>query len=342
VRGTVEHGGAPRGWLEFSANLNPCGIPTAVRDAVARADYGTYADLDAADAERHLAADAGVGADHVLLTAGATEGLRVAITAFVAPGDRAIALGPTYGEFARLAGIRGASFTELRSAPPAFDPSVDALIGELERGGITAALLCDPNNPTGTVLNASDVRRILAAANVQTHVVVDQSFSAFVNECVAVAELVARPNVVLVRSLTKLLAAPGLRLGYVIAHPSAIASLRAVRDPWSAGAHALAAALAASWRLDRDTRETVARWRERLARSLAEEGFAPVPGEAPFVLARAAGAERIVRTLGARRIAVRWCASFGLPDHIRVAVRPPAEQDVLLRALRDVRAGARA
>src|SRR5207247_2125733 len=181
-------------------------------------------------AVRPAAADAGVGADRVLLTAGAPEGLRLAITAFVARGDRAIALGPTYGEFARLAGIRGASFTELRSAPPAFDPSVDALIGELERGGITAALLCDPNNPTGTVLNASDVRRILAAANVQTHVVVDQSFSAFVNERVAVAELVARPNVVLVRSLTKLLAAPGLRLGYVIAHPSAIASLRAVRD----------------------------------------------------------------------------------------------------------------
>ncbi|HEV8469622.1 MAG TPA: histidinol-phosphate transaminase [Candidatus Limnocylindria bacterium] len=342
MKGTVEHGGAPRGWLEFSANLNPCGIPSAVRDAVAGADYGTYAALDTADAERHLAADAGVGADHVLLTAGATEGLRLAITAFVAPGDRAIALGPTYGEFARLVGIRGASFTELRSAPPGFEPPVDALIGELERGGIAAALLCDPNNPTATVLDQIDIRRILAAANVETYVVVDQSFSAFVDERVAVAELVARPNVVLVRSLTKLLATPGLRLGYVIAHPSAIASLRAVRDPWSAGAHALAAALAASWRLDRDTRETAARWRERLARSLAEEGFATVPGEAPFVLARAARAERLARTLGARRIAVRWCASFGLPDHLRVAVRPPAEQDVLLRALREVRAGARA
>lgn len=341
MRGTVEHGGAPRGWLEFSANLNPCGIPTAVRDAVARADYGTYADLDAADAERHLAADAGVGADHVLLTAGATEGLRLAITAFVAPGHRAIALGPTYGEFDRLAGIRGASFAELRSVPPVFEPSVDALIGELARGGIAAALLCDPNNPTGAALDEIAMRRILAAAT-QTHVVIDQSFSAFVDERVAVAELVARRNVVLVRSLTKLLATPGLRLGYVIAHPSAIASLRALRDPWSIGAHALAAALAASWRLDRSTRETVGRWRERLARSLAEEGFATVPGEAPFVLARAARAEHLVRTLGARRIAVRWCASFGLPDHIRVAVRPPAEQDVLLRALREVRAGASA
>src|SRR5438445_98720 len=213
------HGGAPRGWLELSASPNPCGTPQAVRDAVAGAGYGAYADLDPREAERHLAADAGVEEGCVLLTAGATEALRL-IVAGAAGG--ALVLGPTYGEYARLV------------------------------------------------------------------------------------------------------------------------ALRAHRDPWSPGAHACAAAAVSSWDLGADARLTIAAWRERLVRALAAHGLEAVPSEAPFVLAHAGSrAEGIVRALAHRRIAVRWCASFGLPEHLRVAVRPPGEQEVLVAALAGLRAEAR-
>src|SRR5205807_855077 len=82
-----------------------------------------------------------------------------------------------------------------------------------------------------------------------------------------------------------------------------------------------------SWDLGADARLTIAAWRERLVRALAAHGLEAVPSEAPFVLAHAGSrAEGIVRALAHRRIAVRWCASFGLPEHLRVAVRPPGEQ----------------
>jgi histidinol-phosphate/aromatic aminotransferase/cobyric acid decarboxylase-like protein len=65
--------------------------------------------------------------------------------------------------------------------------------------------------------------------------------------------------------------------------------------------------------------------------------LAPVPSRANFVLAHAGPrARELVAALARRRIAVRWCGSFGLPEHIRVAVRPPAEQARLARALREV------
>jgi histidinol-phosphate/aromatic aminotransferase/cobyric acid decarboxylase-like protein len=87
---------------------------------------------------------------------------------------------------------------------------------------------------------------------------------------------------------------------------------------------------------------TISTWRTRLSDSLRELGFGPVPSAAPFVLVHVGRrAEQIVRSLGERRIAVRWCASFGLPDHVRIAVRPPTEQDLLIAALRALQADLR-
>jgi len=333
------HGGAPRGWLELSASPNPCGTPQAVRDAVAGAGYGAYADLDPREAERHLAADAGVEEGCVLLTAGATEALRL-IVAGAAGG--ALVLGPTYGEYARLVALRGGATAEIRAEAPAFVPPVERFAAALSSRSWALAFVCDPNNPTGRRLAPEEMRAILAALPPRTRLVIDQSFAPFAGESVPAADLIAGGDAVLVRSLTKILAAPGLRVGYVVARRDRIASLRAHRDPWSPGAHACAAAAVSSWDLGADARLTIAAWRERLVRALAAHGLEAVPSEAPFVLAHAGSrAEGIVRALAHRRIAVRWCASFGLPEHLRVAVRPPGEQEVLVAALAGLRAEAR-
>lgn len=329
------HGGAPRGWLEFSANLNPRGAPPQLDAAVRCADFAAYADLDASRAERHLAEDAGVAADRVMLVAGATEAIRLIATALLGAGDRTIALAPTYGEYARLARMRGADHRELRASPPAFEPCVGALVDELRTAPYALAFACDPNNPTGALLSPDALRRIVDALPARTRLVVDQSFGAFASRAIPAAELVREPNVILVRSLTKLLAAPGLRVGYVIAHPALLSALCAVRDVWPVGAHACAAACCATWSLAEDAREEIARWRGDLADALRALDLDVLVGEAPFLLAHVGpSAGRLVEGLARERIAVRWCASFGLPEHVRIAVRPPLEQAELLGALR--------
>ena len=335
----VAHGGAPRGWLEFSASLNPCGTPPAVRAAVARAGYGAYADLDPREAELHLAEDAGVAATCVLLTAGATEALRLAVRAFGEPSGRAAVLGPTYGEYSRLAAMHGIATVEVRAHAPDFAPPVELFAGALAAERLSLAVVCDPNNPTGRRLTADALGAICDALPPGAVLVIDQSFAAFSDEPLCAAELTRRPNVILVRSLTKLLAAPGIRAGYVIGPAELVAALRGVRDPWSPGAHAIAAAGAASWHIDPALRGTLAAWRSRLARALGGLGLPTVPSDAPFLLAHAGPrAGGLLRSLAAERIAVRWCASFGLSEHVRLAVRPPEEQDALLRALMSARA----
>ncbi|HZP95540.1 MAG TPA: histidinol-phosphate transaminase [Candidatus Limnocylindria bacterium] len=329
----VEHGGAPRGWLDFSANLNPCGVPAGVRAAVASARYDTYADLSQESATRRLARASGIRSDHAVLTAGATEGLRLA-AALLEPGDRALVIGPTYGEYARLARSRGALVEELRASAPSFRVPARELLRRIATDAPRLVFLCDPNNPTGARVAPVALTALVDVLPRRTVLVVDQSFLPFAGSAPSAADLVKGGNVVLVRSLTKVLGAAGLRLGYLIARPALLARLADARDPWAVGSHACAAAAVAAWELPREVRHAVRAWRSRLRAGLHDRGLEPLHSVANFVLVRVGPcADALVAALAARRIAVRGCASFCLPEHVRIAVRPPEEQDELFRAL---------
>lgn len=333
------HGGAPADWLDVGVNLNPLGVPDPIRQAVAAARFDRYADLDPRAAERHLAAGAGVAASAVLLTAGASEALRLIAATELRPDARALVAGPTYGEYARLAALSGAEVTECRATPPGFRPPVAALERALRRAGPAVAFVCDPNNPTGRALTPADLRRLVGALGAPAGrpprlLVIDQSFEPFADRRSAVVELVATGHVVIVRSLTKLLSSPGIRVGYVIAHPRLVSRLRSLRDPWPVGAHAIAAAAHATWTLDPRSRRQIQGWRRALADGLRARGLRPCPSAANFLLVEVGpAAEALVARAARRRVGIRWCASFGLPGFVRLAVRPPAEQERLFAAL---------
>lgn len=334
----IEHGGAPRGWLDFSANVDPFGVSAGVRAAVAASRYDSYGELDPRGAEGRLAADAGVPASWTMLTAGATEALRLAAHALLLPAERALVLAPTYGEYARLACLQRAEVMEVRPPGVRLAPPAAAFATQLASAKFRLAFACDPNNPTGAQLTRSQLGTIVDALPARTVLVLDQSFAPFTIETLPVADIVRSGRVVAVRSLTKRLAAPGLRVGYVLAAPALLAALREVRDPWPLSAQACAAAAATVWNLSPDARATLGAWRRRLARALRELGLEPRPSVANFMLVRVGPrAELLVAALARRRVALRWCASFGLPEFVRVAVRPPDEQDRLVRTLREAR-----
>lgn len=340
------HGGAPLGLLDFSANPNPLGVPAAVGAAIAAAAYERYADLDPVAAERHLAVEAGVRAESVMLTAGATEALRLIADACLGPAVRALSVGPTYGEYARLAALHGADLSELRASAPSFRPPVSALAQELHDSRPAVAFLCDPNNPTGKAVGRRAYVHLLDALRSprmrSSLLVIDQSFAPFAAARLPESDLIATRRVLLVRSLTKLLAVPGVRVGYVIGHPLLLARLRAVRDPWAVGAHAIAVAAVASWTLSPARRRRIAAWRRSLADGLRAHGLRPHRSVTNFVLVEVgAAAPAVVQRAARRRIAVRSCASFGLPEFVRLAVRPPHEQARLLAALGEILPGLR-
>lgn len=331
VTNRVPHGGAPAGWLDLSANLNPLGPPAEVEAAVAAAGYATYADLDPAPAIDRLARDSEVDADRIVVTAGATEGLRLVVSRLLGQGDRMLIVGPTYGEYRRLGHLVGATIREVRAEPPRFDPPIDAIVAELGSFRPNLVVVCDPNNPTGRGVGEDGWRRLLDAAG-EALVLVDESFAPFRASGTALPLDDAR--IVVVRSLTKVLGIPGVRAGFIVAQPSLAADLLHLADPWSVGSHALAAATAGGWGLDHGARRTIADWRADLVTALEALDSTAVPSHSNFVLATVTGStDSFIGALAADRISVRACASFGLAGVVRIAVPTPAGLARLVAAL---------
>ena len=320
--GNVWQGQTPDQWLDFSANLNPEGPPPWVLEAMqaglARARY--YPDLSGTAARRGMAAHLGLPEDCVLVTSGGIEA--AALVSFM-PGRRVIAQ-PTFQEYGRLC-----------------DPHLDIPREELhdyafERGDIV--WICNPNNPTGDALARDEVlallRRVEAAGGL---LVVDEAFIEYCPEN-SVADLVSDHDLVVLGSLTKVLAIPGVRLGYLAANPEMIGWLSEGLLPWRLNcvADAVAAALPGHGADFEAIRRLNDVRREAFAAALAGVGAKVYPSDANFLLCDFGRDMRPdIERLRARGILVRPCGMFpGLTHgHVRLCVRTEGENGRLVEAL---------
>lgn len=338
--------------LDFSANINPLGSPSVLRAALARGvdELGHYPDIEAKDLTAAIARRYGVAAGQVVAGNGSTE-LLYALTRAV-KACRAVIPVPSYIDYAAAAELAG---MEVQAAALREDRgfAVDfAELGAALRGG-EMVFLGQPNNPTGLLLDGAELRRF-AAEHAGTTFVVDEAFADFVDGYDAPlggpasgdgagAELPA--NVVVLRSLTKFYAIPGLRLGFAAAAAPLAAAIRRQVPPWSVNslAQAAGAAVLADGEYVCRSRQAVRELRESLSRGLAQlGGLCVYPGEANYLLVRLNRASMDAAALAAallrRRIAIRVCDNYpGLDGRFfRVAVRPAEDNAALLAALGEV------
>ncbi|QEC50655.1 aminotransferase class I/II-fold pyridoxal phosphate-dependent enzyme [Baekduia soli] len=183
----------------------------------------------------------------------------------------------------------------------------------------------NPASPSGTLDPATAVLALRRPGRV---VVVDEAFMDLVPGEPGTLARRALPDVIVVRSLTKVLGIPGLRAGYAIAHAEIAERLRAVRPPWSANTlalTALAAAAAAPSELSAIARRAADQRQDLHARLAAIDGVRIWPGAANYVLIAVDDGEALVAALRAQGIAVRPAASFPGLDarHVRVTARDP-------------------
>lgn len=316
-----EHGDstAGPGQLDFAVNVYPEGPPDWLREAMARAlaRVDTYPDDSAAVdalAERH-----GRDAACVLPTNGSADAMWT-LAAVLRP---------------RLAAVVHPSFTEPEAALRAFDRAVHRVFRDAETFALEPGLVpreadlvvvCNPNNPTGT-LDAPDV--LLSLARPGRTIVVDEAFMDFVP---GEAERRCAPGLVVLRSATKIWSVPGIRAGYMLAAPALVTSMREARQPWPVNTIALEVLLACVRHDATPRARRIAQWREGLTRDL-HDVVRVWPSAANFVLARIPDGRRRLADAG---IAVRGCETFpGLTrDHVRIAVRTPHDNAALVDAIR--------
>lgn len=245
-------------------------------------------------------------------------------------------VGPTFGEYAAAATAAGMELVEARW----FDPGRRATIADLDRQvrefEPALTFLCNPNNPTGALVPAADVERLTAAVRRGSGwLVVDEAYMDFAwpeDQSVGPA-----PGRLVLRSLTKLHAIPGLRAGFLLGERGDVEAVAAQQPPWSLSAPASAAVLRALQEPDfeRKSRLAIADTRAQLCDALTEAGFEVAPSLANFVLVRVGDAAATRARMLARGFVLRDCTSFGLPGHVRIAIPHARDLEPLLAAMKE-------
>jgi histidinol-phosphate aminotransferase len=322
--------------IDFSVNTNPYGPSPAVIEAIARAAIDRYPDPTAHAVCEAMAPLLAVRPAQLALGNGAAELLWTLARGLLSKTTCVLIVEPTFSEFRAAAGAVGARILEHRTLESEqFQIDLARVTSVIRAEDVRVLYLCVPNTPTGVALPARDVASF-AEALPRVTVILDQSFLSL-SDRFADAEVGMPPNVVRVRSLTKDHGIPGVRVGYLIATPEIVARVEAERPAWSTSSFCQAAALAAC----RDASfvsESRAKLRAdgaRLRASLEALDLRPCASTTPFFLLRAARASDLrLRLLAQHQILVRDCTSFGLPDFIRLAVRPAPDCERLLAALK--------
>jgi histidinol-phosphate aminotransferase len=323
-------------------NENPLAPSEMEREAISRT-------IDLAnrypDAERQLvdalAAHHQVRSANLLMGCGSTELLKVCADALMAPGRELIQGVPTYPTIERYTRVRGG---EVISVPVDAGGGLDTekMAGRLGRR-TTIVYLCNPNNPTGTVLPDREVGALLQQIPERALVVVDEAYHDYVDDP-AYRSLVplslTRPNLVVMRTFSKVYGLAGLRIGYAIGHEDTIKMLaphRLAINLNNPGIHASLAALKDT-DLYRKTVAMNARSREAIVREMPRFGGRPIPSQAGFVwIAFDRQTRPIQRALAEHNVHVR---TYGhSPKHLRISTGRDSDMDRLFEAMGRVVAG---
>lgn len=328
------YGEAP---LDFSANINPMGMPVAVRaaarDAIERAAY--YPDPACTALRGAVGRREGLPADQLLCGNGAAD--LIYRFAYAAGAKNALVCAPTFSEYAlAFAAVGSAVHTHRLQEAEGFRVT-EAILPALS--GMDALCLCNPNNPTGLPIVPEVLDAILeACAQRGIYVLLDECFVDFLEEPqrhTKMGWLARHPRLIVLKALTKLYAMPGLRLGYAACADTALlARIEKAGAPWSVSVPAQAAGIAAMEDAIYavQTRAWVQDERAFMKQMLGQLGLSPM-GEANFLLFKArAGLADALREEG---ILVRDCANFdGLGEGwVRIAIRQRAENMRLLTRL---------
>lgn len=333
--------------LDFSANINPFGMPGEVREAVLRefSHALNYPDPLNRRLREALSGAEGIPADWILCGNGGADLIYRLV--YAGRPKKALVTAPSFLEYQEALLQTGTEISYYRC-------STDLAICEDLLEQLTETLdllfLCNPNNPTGLLTDRTLLLKIVEKAKENgTLVLLDECFLDFCREEASYTlkgVLGAYENLIILKSFTKMYAIPGVRLGYVLSsNPGLLEAMRLSGQPWAVSTLAESAGVAAVTQkaerggaFERKTITYIEEERSRMKREMEALGLRVWPGEANYLLFQAAGESRAYEKLLAEGIVIRRCSNYeGLTEtHYRVAVKKREENDRLLHAMKGV------
>ena len=334
--------------LDFSASINPLGASPHVWKAIAASRHllGHYPDSDCWDLRQALATFWRIDQEQIVVGNGSTELIEALPRALGI--QRLLVVQPTFSEYAAAMMRAGGQATALYAdRSDQYAIPIDRLCQVMETGrsdgrSVDGVVLCHPNSPTGQACSADEVARLAEAAHKRgLWLVIDEAFADYCPERSVLPHAASWPHVLVLRSLTKFYALPGLRVGYAVATPPTIQQVRRQLPPWSVSLMGQVAALAAvnDAAHARKSLRFMTRERERLRMLLTTlPGCVVMPTYANYFfleLPRGRRARGITEQLRSRGLLIRDCSSVPGANSrsIRLAVRTVQDNDRLIRML---------
>lgn len=333
--------------VNFGANVNPLGLSDIVKKELAcHLDIiSSYPDREYTSLRRAIGNYCGVSACHVLVGNGSTELISLLIEQRCP--KRTLILGPTYSEYARELAFSGSiqEYYHL-NADENFQLNIPDFVKKLQNH-YDLLIICNPNNPTSSVITAEDMRRILEVCReLQTFVMIDETYVEFapaVSQITAMSLVEDFDNFMILRGVSKFFAAPGLRLGYgVTGNSSFLAAVREHQIPWSlnsVGAFAGELMLGDSEYIQK-TRSLILSERERMLQELRSFPHITVyEAAANFILMRIhkpkTTAADIFEACIKKGLMIRNCSSFQCleGEYVRFCIMNPDDNTRLLKVL---------
>ena len=330
-----KHGFRADDLLDFSMNSNPFYESARVWEVIKGLDLAHYPDRESLAIRRFLVKRLRVATEQVLVGSGTSELLSLLAQAYIRPKDLAVILAPTYGEYSRTVEIMGGEVEFLWAEEGNdFQHNESVVSTYLLEKSPRMIFICNPNNPTGTIISLETLKKWVEIAP-ETLFVIDEAYLDFTPNLPSAFSLGA-PNLLVLASMTKNYALAGLRLGYALGDKNVIDALARVRPPWNVNALAQEAGLAVL-KDDAYLRKTLAQLekaKNTLFTELRTMGFHLIPSQTHYALIKVGDAANFRAKLLQKGIQVRDCASFGLPKYIRIAAKTPKDNEQLITALK--------
>ncbi|HUA15824.1 MAG TPA: histidinol-phosphate transaminase [Verrucomicrobiae bacterium] len=337
--------------IRLDSNENPFGPSPRAIEAMRMAlgASNAYPDDDCSELRRTLAAYHSMPPEQVLVTAGSTALLSLLCQTLLAPGLNAITSERSFIVYSMAVHASGARLIQTPMRDDGFD--LAAILNAIDED-TRLIFLANPNNPTGSAIDAAAVDSFLAEIPGHVVVVLDEAYYEFASHVATLRHLEyshsldslrSGANVVVLRTFSKAHGLAGLRIGYGLGPAELLAYCARMRNTFSVSSLAQAAALAAIEDHDHIAR-TVANNASQaplVGVELSELGYRVVPSAANFLYCEVGGdASELAARLRAEGISVRALGVWGAPECIRVTIGTPDQNRSFLDAIRRVTANA--
>lgn len=328
--------------IKMASNENPLGCSLKATEAVKKwaENMALYPDGSCSELNEALSSKLGVKQDQLIFGAGSDQIVEMIAQAYVNPDDESIMPIPSFPRYETVTRIMAGKPIEIK-LDKEYRLDLSAYIDSITEK-TRVIWICNPNNPTGTIITESEQRAFLDSVPDSILVVLDEAYYEYAKgeyypESMKLLENYS--NIIILRTFSKAFGLAGLRVGYAISSPQIISNLNKVRAPFNVNAAAQAAALAS---IEDDeflnlSVENNRAGKEYLYDAFKDLGLSYIPTHANFVMVKVnRNSQQVFNDLLHEGIIVRPGIPFMMPDWIRLTIGTPEENKLFIQALEKV------